>query len=595
MTAPIRVGQDPLDELKALRAQRDTTPDPLEELKALRQSEPAPPVVERPNALSRAATMVGQGLKQIVAHPIDAAENFIVAPIQSAFTAAVAPGVGEARPDARLSKGGNSSGRAIDTSPYDAEHGGVTRKERTAAGIQSLVNVAAPGAFGPLASKVGKAAALSLTGAAASAAYNPDDPFAAALAGGFTAPLLGKTIEGGTKLASTGTRVSRLTKRIAAATPVDEHALAQSKATEAATRANYGQAAAEGEAAGGTSPALQSALSHPTVKQYVEMVRESPRFKNADDATVAREAYKQISRQRRGLIKRSNGPNGYDAKADLEAGDLADAAQVLKSATAAPSEVPRTPTTQEAVGDFNAGAGQGAGRRLGISALRPQAEAAMTREAAETPLQRATRLALEARTSPSQMDVVTAPPTRTETVPGVMPSFPTAVSEHARMMGNRAVFNDAVDMTRRVMTGKPVAANRLDTWSPAAWMDRINQMTPEQARFARDAVLGSAKPMVKPVIPSPTTLAAGTAGGAILGGGPGAGLGALGGYAASAGKALAGNVRRLNRISPILDALDAVAGTPTRPPLDPTRALQAAALLQAFATRPDSTSRNRNR
>lgn len=545
---------------------------------------PAPSPVERPGVLSRAVSQIGQGLTRLVTHPIDSAESMITAPLKSAYTLARASAENQAASDIG----------SIGGDPSSVERT-VTPRQAGAAGLQTAANLILPTVFGPLASKIGNTGALALTGSAAGAAYNPDDPGAGAIAGGVLTPVIGKTISGATRLANIGTRTSRLTKRIAEATPVDEHALAQNKATEAATRANYGQAAAEGEAAGGTSSALRSALEHPTIKPYVEMVRGSSRFKNADDATVAREAYKQISRQRKGLIKRSNGPNGYDAKADLEAGDLADAAHVLKNATSAPSEVPRNPTTQEAIGDFNTAAGQGAGRRIGTSALIPQAEAAMAREGGETPSQASARMALEARTSRAPLDVVTPTPERTATVPGVMPTFPTAVSEHARMMGNRAAFNDAVDMTRRVASGRPVAANRLDTWSPAAWRDRISQMTPEQAQFALDATLGAAQPLIKPVFPSASAVAAGTAGGAIFGGGPGAAIGALGGYGASAGRAFTRNVTRLNRLSPIVDALDAAAGAPRARPLDPSRALQAAALLQAFATRPDTSDKRRNR
>lgn len=149
---------------------------------------------ERAPLLSRVADQAGGFIKQAVTHPLDTAAGLIEAPVKSAITT-MSPGVGQARTSAALSKGGNSSGRPIDVSPYDAEHGGVTSGERTAAGIQTLTNIAAPGIAKGVTKLAGggllaKLAGTSAAGSAASAAYSPDDPLAGAITGGLLAPAI---------------------------------------------------------------------------------------------------------------------------------------------------------------------------------------------------------------------------------------------------------------------------------------------------------------------------------------------------------------------------------------------------------------------
>jgi hypothetical protein len=145
------------------------------------------------------------GVKQAVTHPIDTAAGVIEAPVKS-FITAMSPGIGEARPDARLSKGGNSSGRAIDTSPYDAEHGGVTEKQRAIGTAQTLANIALPSigrgtsslvenAASRIAQRVGagqtasKMLGTAAAGGTAGAVYSPDDPVAGGIAGALMAPV----------------------------------------------------------------------------------------------------------------------------------------------------------------------------------------------------------------------------------------------------------------------------------------------------------------------------------------------------------------------------------------------------------------------
>lgn len=110
--------------------------------------------------LDRAAGAVGEGVRAAVTAPV------------SSLVRTLSPGVGEARPNLTLGKGGNSSGRPIDTSPYDSAHGGVTRAERTNAGVQTLANLLAP-ELGPVAG-----------GMAVGAAYDPEDRVHGAMVGG---------------------------------------------------------------------------------------------------------------------------------------------------------------------------------------------------------------------------------------------------------------------------------------------------------------------------------------------------------------------------------------------------------------------------
>ncbi len=152
-----------------------------------------------PGPVSRGLSGLVASAAHAIMHPIDTAESIITAPIKSAYDAVVSPGVGEARPDPRLSKGGNPTGAPIDRAPYDAEHGGITPDQRRNAALQTLANVASPAAAGAVSSVLGKVlpsvlakgAGLATAGAGEGAAYNPSDPAAGAIAGGIAAPILG--------------------------------------------------------------------------------------------------------------------------------------------------------------------------------------------------------------------------------------------------------------------------------------------------------------------------------------------------------------------------------------------------------------------
>lgn len=597
MSTPIGPGQD-LDSLIAARrrALSQTSMSSGADLDSLIRSRRQAIEAAKPGVIERAATGIREGLTRAVEHPFDTAIGLVTTPLKSAYDAVVSPGVGQMRPDARLSKGGNSSGRAIDTAPYDAQHGGITTGQRTAAGIQSVLNIATPSLFGGLktalaptiGNKLGTTAALSSTGAALGAAYNPNDPAAGALTGGVLTPLVGGTVAGATRAVNAGRRLSALSNRVKTATPLDESALAQSAATEAADRANYGRAEAEGVATGGTSQALADVFGHETIKPYIDMVRESPKYRTAPDATVARRAYTLISRDRRAQQKLAvNAQGEYNPKADMKAEDLADAARLLRDATAETGtrEIPAPETAQSPAPST----------REALQNFRDRQTAAFARNAG-TIEQRMARTALERHGAEN----IVSPPLRgaptpgVEETPAVMPSFPAAVAEHARMKGNRAAFNEGAKQTALVMRGTKIAPEKLDYQGRAAFLNRIAEMAPEEADYALRGTLGSAQREIVPVLPSLPITAATTATGAMFGGGPGALISGLGGAAATAGSKLSRNITRLGRLSPIVDALDARAGNQVAAPLDPATALRLSALADAFATAPDF-SQNRTR
>lgn len=150
-----------------------------------------------------------------------------------------------------------------------------------------------------------------------------------AVAGG-TAQVLGKAV----RTAKTGAEIMRSPTR-------GQLALARADEVKTADRAAFG--AAEREGAASTLPssvgpvvnaeqqALRSALEADGVKRFADMVRESRAFQGADDAAIARETLKLMSKQEGGLLKRLK-TQGFDAAADLERQNLALAREELMQA-----------------------------------------------------------------------------------------------------------------------------------------------------------------------------------------------------------------------------------------------------------------------
>jgi hypothetical protein len=184
-----------------------------DEIETYIQSEGIKPVeapAEKPGLLDRVIGGVGNAIGQAVSHPIDTAESLIVAPVKSAIDAVLTPEVGESRPNAALSKGGNSSGRPIERGTYDAEHGAQPQGARKIAALQTVVNVGLPGVAGVVGKRLGSTAAAATVGAMGGAAYSPDDPVAGALTGALVAPLAHGVVKGTKAVGSGAARVGDL-------------------------------------------------------------------------------------------------------------------------------------------------------------------------------------------------------------------------------------------------------------------------------------------------------------------------------------------------------------------------------------------------
>lgn len=108
-------------------------------------------------------------------------------------------------------------------------------------------------------------------------------------------------------------------------------------AMEAADKVNYGKAAAEGNlaAANPTPQVVSNTMDETDIKPYIDIVRGSRTLKNADDATVLREAYKLMSERQGTLANRVVNANDFKAGTQLEKADIGAAKkQVLTAADA---------------------------------------------------------------------------------------------------------------------------------------------------------------------------------------------------------------------------------------------------------------------
>lgn len=285
------------------------------------------------------------------------------------------------------------------------------------------------------------------------------------------------------KLGDAGTNLGR----IVAAKTLGRQALVRKAAMQAADKVAYGAAEAEAAAAGGTSPAIQSALEQPDIKPFADVIRQSRTHAGSDDATVLREAYKLMSERQGSLASRMVNANDFKAGTSLEKADITGAKQELLNAAEAP-----TPTGRPAVQTAQSPAPS---LRDALANFRDRQTAAYTRNAGTTEQQMARR-ALERH---SAEDVVSpalqgAPPE--EILPGAMPSLRGAVEQHAKMAGERDAFRAGSDATRRVLGGSKVAGKKLETNSPEAFLSSILGMTPEEAQSALEGTLGRAKEYV---------------------------------------------------------------------------------------------------
>ena len=105
--------------------------------------------------------------------------------------------------------------------------------------------------------------------------------------------------------------------RAAAAPAADEASVAMRNARRATDTQNYGQVGQEQAAASqqlGPS-AVTAALGHPGATAVTDLVRQSPKFAQADELSVARKVYQVLGKQERALNAKMNGP---DYQPDME-------------------------------------------------------------------------------------------------------------------------------------------------------------------------------------------------------------------------------------------------------------------------------------
>lgn len=151
--------------------------------------------------------------------------------------------------------------------------------------------------------------------------------------------------------------------------PLGAQAIARKEAMTLADKAAYGRAAREGtaNAIGPRPPAVQQAFSAKDIEPYIQAVRESRQFANADDATLIREAYKLMTERQGTLANRVINASDYKAGSQLEKMDIGAAKQELMKAGDAlmPSFRPAVAQHAEMAGEAKAmQTGADAARRL---------------------------------------------------------------------------------------------------------------------------------------------------------------------------------------------------------------------------------------
>lgn len=297
-------------------------------------------------------------------------------------------------------------------------------------------------------------------------------------------------------------------------------------AITAANVANYGKAAEEGVAAGGSSPPLAKALARPRIAKYVDLVRDGEEGSPTSDAEVARDVLKRMSKHVRGLKKKND--LEYDPAVETEIRKLSGEIKRLTAATAEKStvttELPPAETAQSPAPDLRTALREFQARP-GIAAARREG----------TPAQQLARQALERHGA----ETVVSPPLRgapgprsidTE-VPAVMPSLPGARATLAQMEGERGAFETAQDAAKRILNGTSVSGKNQLKKSPEAFARAITKMKPGEAQAALQGVLARAKEV--PLHPSVN---------------PMTGFGTLGG------------LMQRGRLSPFISQLDEQAG-----------------------------------
>lgn len=135
-----------------------------------------------------------------------------------------------------------------------------------------------------------------------------------------------------------------------------QSALKYKGAIQDADQAAYGQAAHEGAQPQPMPPEVHKAFNESDIAPFVEVVRNSRTFANADEPTILREAYKLMSERQGTLLNRAGAADNFKAGTSLEKSDIGLAKQQLLSAAdpVMPSFRPAVEQHAELAGNRNA-------------------------------------------------------------------------------------------------------------------------------------------------------------------------------------------------------------------------------------------------
>lgn len=269
---------------------------------------------------------------------------------------------------------------------------------------------------------------------------------------------------------------------------------ARTAAMRAADEVSYGKVAEEAAASGGSTPAVRAALAAPDIAPYAEVIRTSRKFAGADDATVLQEAYKLMSERQGTLANRAGTTSDFKAGTSLEKADIGLAKGELLRAAEAPStqtvtrEIPPITTAQSPHPDTRTAISNFWDR---IRLVHARSEGTTAQQMARRALE---RHGAENVVSPP-LSGAPGPQTITETtpIPPAMPSFRSAVEQHATMAQNRDAFRTMGDAADRAIRGSRVPAKKLDVQSQEAVMEAIRKMKEEAASAGLEGTLGRLK------------------------------------------------------------------------------------------------------
>lgn len=315
MTPPIRPEVDPLEALKALKAQQPDATDPLAQLKALRPQKHDYHAEYKSGALKqRMDAANARDAQNLAETPPDYATQALGG---IAALARDIPGAEALQAGARALVRGQSYRDALNDirGAEDAAPSAVRRLNRFAGG--AVASSAVPGG-----AVIGGARYGILTGLLQA---DPDADIHQRIRAAATGGIVGA---GAGKLANVGTTALRGVF----AKSSGEVSRALTSGMKAADEAAYGRAAQEGAMPQPMPPEVHAAFNAPDIKPFVDVVRDSRKFAGADEPTILREAYKLMSERQGVLGTRVLNAADHKAGTTLENADIGLAKQQLLSA-----------------------------------------------------------------------------------------------------------------------------------------------------------------------------------------------------------------------------------------------------------------------